>query len=637
MIAPDNAPAAARQPGQLALLALPFLLLAYLASPALTSAHVEGFSAQTQSLALALSEGWRADHDLDLPLISQYIYTTRPGVISILAAMGSLFGSSDLNYRLLTLASLAVFLLASCLFARRWGRVPYSFMLLALLLTPGVLAIGFYFNDTIVSTALGLAALAVVGPRSRPSVFALSGVLMAAATLCRVDAVLLLPLIGLLAPVQRSTLRHVALAALFFLCGFLPVIVAVSLLLGFSPLDSIRVAQQLGPQPAGLQVLRFFGLIAPFLLVLGAFPEAMLLRQWRTWFGEDRPAFWRFLLLIAYPLVLLGYGIWTAGEMRYYFPFLAPLIALHGGRGIASVVSAFSEGGWRKAAASLFVLGSAALFLAPPLLMQVREGPSSLTGHAWAPNAWRQWQDAQEQSFRRLDGLVARAGARPRSLIVSGQWNDEFYVRLRLFEAGYRPIGIESAYPGCSGFSVYRRGRSDVLHLRLWGQYERSPFSKPDTAALLLTAAGQCPAVAGLPEVELTTFGKTAAKYLERPEFEETLFPLPVALPAPAGAPERWLKSMLLGPGAAVAHMPLASVRKMSSSDFAAMVARSEDRLERSGPLTPSRRSDMLRRYWTAYRPLAAGSLAWSGRLLPSDAGGTPAPDAFHAATPAPS
>lgn len=298
------------------------------------------------------------------------------------------------------------------------------------------------------------------------------------------------------------------------------------------------------------------------------------------------------------------------------------------------LLSALRGRGWRRVAAWLPAIGALSIFLSPPLLLQIREGPSTLTGYAWSPQMWRRWQEVQEQSLARVDELMSRAAARPRSMVASGQWNDEFYVRMRLFEAGYRSIDTEQAYPGCSGFAVYRRGTSDVLHLRLWGQYRRSPFPQPETAALLMTTAIQCSAVRSLPEVELTTFGKTAAMYLNRPEFEESLFPLAAAVPAPASALELRLKSMLLGPQATVAHMPLFSLRSLSLADFITMAGRSKVLLETNAPLTRPRRIKMLGRYAAAFRPVAVGSLAWSGQTPEKSIRRTVAPNALPPATP---
>ena len=591
-------------------------MLAYLLTPIFNAAHVEGFSAQIQSMALALSEGWTERHDLDLPLVSQFILTSRPGVIALLAGLDIVTGgSSDANFHLLVAASLLLLIASSCIFARRWGGASYPFALLTLILVPGSLALGFYFADNVVSTAFVAVAMAAVGPRSRLPAFAAAGALLAAAVLCRIDAVLALPMVALLAPMQRATVRHVSLAALAFLVGFVPVTAVAALAFGFTFLDSVAVARLFEPPDrflAGpIQGLYFFGLIAPPLLAIGAWTELRPLRAWRTRFAEDPRRAWRFALLILYPLVLLAYAALEASEMRYLFPFLLPLIALHGAEGVERLIGVLRARGPGFRAALLYTVGAFAVFFAPPLLVQVRDGPSSLTGHAWSPILWQRWQRLQDESFARVDMVVRDIATRPRTMLVSTGWNDEFYMRLRLMEAGYRSVDTAIAYPGCEGFAAYRRGGSEVIHLRLWPQYWLSPFQAPEHAALFLTTAYSCPAIRVARDAWMVTFGPTATSLLRMNGFRTLRFPSALEMPVTADPLGARVRVVSGGEWPGAVHMPTFAARRVSQLELATMASQAQSFFERERPMSAERRAVMLRADAFIYRAAPVGDRRW--------------------------
>lgn len=592
------------------------LLFMYLLTPAFTGAHVEGFSAQIQSMALAVAEGWTERHDLDLPIVTQFIFTSRPGTLALLAGLDILGGgSSDANFRLLVAASLLVLLAASCVFARRWGGASYTFALLALILVPGSLVLGFYFADNVVSTAFVATAMAVVGRHSRLPTFAAAGALMAAAVLCRIDAVLALPMVALLAPMQRPTSRHVALAALAFLTGFVPVTVIASWLAGFTFLDSVAVAQlfrQPGTEWRGLvQGLYFFGLIAPPLLATGALVELRPLLAWRIGFGSDVRLRWRLALLILYPVGLLAYAAFASSEMRYLFPFLLPIIALHGAAGIERLVLALKGSGAPFATALVFLLGSAAVFFAPPLIVQMRDGPSSLLGNAWSPMLWHRWQSTQERSFARVDAVVRDVATRRRTVLVSSAWNDEFYMRLRLMEAGYRSVDTATTFPGCRGFATYRRGPSEVLHLRFWPQYWRSPFPAPEHAALKLTSANRCPAFRGTQDIWLVNFGRAAASHFKGSGFDKLYIRSALEVPITTDPLGGRLRAAIGKERGEVIQMPTLAARVMPRAELAALALQTSflrnGHLVSSAILTKELDADAA-----SYQSLAVGSRRWS-------------------------
>ena len=598
------------------------LLFAYLLTPILNAAHVEGFSAQIQSMALALAEGWTERHDLDLPLVSQFILTSRPGVIALLAGLNILTGgSSDANFHLLVAASLLVLIAASCVFARRWGGASYPFALLTLILVPGAFVLGFYFADNVVSTAFVVLAMAAIGPRSRLPAFTVAGALMAAAVLCRIDAVLALPLAALLAPMQRATVRHVALAALAFLAGFVPVTAVAAWAFGFTFLDSVAVARLFEPPDrflAGpIQGLYFFGLIAPPLLAIGAWTELRPLRAWRDYLVADLRRAWRLALLILYPLALLAYAALEASEMRYLFPFLLPLIALHGAEGIERILRVLKTRGPGFRPALLFAPGAAAVFFAPPLLVQVRDGPSSLTGYAWSPILWHRWQRLQDESFARVDAVVRDVTTRPRTTLVSTGWNDEFYMRFRLMEAGYRSVDTAAAFPGCAGFATYRRGASEILHLRLWPQYWLSPFQSPEHAALFLTAANACPPVRSTRDIWVVAFAPNAARHLRDHGFRSLSFASALEVPVAHDPLGERIRILSHGEWPGAVAMPAFAARRMNQAELAMMAMHARFLLEQGRPMSAALIAERLRADARVYQATPIGRRRWTAPAQP--------------------
>jgi hypothetical protein len=413
-------------------------------------------------------------------------------------------------------------------------------------------------------------------------------------------------MVALLAGAQRPSVRHLSLAAFAFLLGFAPVAASAALLLHFTVLDSIALAQMFqvpGENFRGLiRGLYFFGLISPPLLILGALGEMRPLNRWQTILREKPKRLWRFVLLILYPAAVLIYAAYAASEMRYFFPLLLPVFALHGGKGVELIVRAFGKSGAQFGAAIAFTVAAAIVLAAPPLLTNVRDGPASLTGGIWSPMLWQRWQSLQERSLDRTEAIVSDARRRQRTVLVTSSWNDEFYTRLRLMEAGFRSVETSTAFPGCGGFATYRRGGSTVLHIRLWPQYWRSPFGQAAHAALFLTTAYNCPAVRNSQNIWLTNFGSFAVTLYEKQGLPPLRFQEALELPVPTHPFDRYLRryvpTRLSGPPG----MPLLAARRMSAGELAELARRSEVLLPGTKPLSATDRAGLIKQASEAYR-----------------------------------
>jgi hypothetical protein len=606
-IAPLRSPADAgsRMPGWASVLAA--ILLLYVASPALGAQHLEGYTVTLQSLALAMSGGWMDRQDLAIPAVSQFYFVVRPGIVELLALMNKIRGgSSDFNFHVLTVAGLIGLVVGSCVFARRWGNVSTTAVLLIFAIIPGALTLGYYFNDNVVSSGFVALALAAIGPRSRPWLFAVAGGLIGAAVLCRIDALLALPFFPLMAFAQRRTMNHLILAMAWFVAPLLIVLAAHAALTGVTVFDSIIITERFKPTRTWASGLKagvfFFDLIAPVLIIVGAAPfvRAAVTRNERTFRDSE---FWaRFTLLVIFPLCILAFALAAASIKRYFFPLLLPVIALHGARGLERTISAYREG---SRAAIGGVLIGLILLVGPPIKVNGHDGPEQLGGTIWSPPLWRIWQSAQASSLALTDRLVSELGQQQRSLLITSSFNDEFYMRLRLQEHGWRDVPTRTAFPGCSGFSTYARGTQRIMHVREQTQFFLSPLPWDVLAALLLVSTDRCPVTRAVSTVILTSFGTGSQTRLGNPVFGDDHFHHLMVPATPTTGPYR-LQAILTRRGHE-AVTPVMDATRLSPAELAAAVDWAQAKLAASGAGTPSAQAALVQKYEVSYRAAPVG------------------------------
>jgi hypothetical protein len=484
---------------------LGLVLCAYLTFPAWRSVHLEGFTAQTQSIAFLKSFAPSVQHDPYLPRVTQFIEETRSGVVDILALLYRLFPhASDYAFRGLILASFTVLLVGSIAVARRWGGTPALLALFGLILTPGIPETAFFFNDNMVSAAFAVLGLAVLTARPSAIMALLSGASCAVAILCRLDAVFMLPMIlGTLLHATSDNRRRIVLSVLG-VAGAFAVFAASAWINGFSLLDAFTTARQAlqgRMNPARWVSVRayFFGLaVLPF-LVIGA---RLLWRRWKA-----QRAGWAVATFITYPVLLVLFAP-AVTEIRYIFPLMAPAIAMHAGAGLQWVAQRIRSGSRLEPRIAQAIAAFAILvFLSPPAVVTTSDGPRSLLGRLWSPLRWAEWQDSVRESMSRIARLVTELDDGGRNLVLSTHYNDEFYLRLRLMEAGFLPQSAAARFPGCKGFSLLTKGPATVIHVRTHPQYDMAPVSAAYAAALNLDAAFSCPALQAAGKMFVTTFG----------------------------------------------------------------------------------------------------------------------------------
>ncbi len=496
------------------------LLVAYLLWPMLFATQPEGFTAQIQNAAAAANAGMVDRANPLYPQHAEYFYLTRLGVIYLLQVLMQFAGTTgDVVWKVLTFASYAVFFAATLRIAKRWSGLSYGWGAAAFLLTPGYTELGFYFNDNVVSCAFGLLAIVALPPRTAnsaatsPSASATTstsptastslravgaGELLAYAILCRPDAVLLCPLVAGLAYLDERRPWPLVRILAAMTAGGLLVFLASWAYSGASFVQTLHesiVFEQLHVFPRARSyyfVLLLFTLGAPTLLLL---PVGARL-AWRAGDADRVP---RAIVLIALPTLLLLYFIPTAQEVRHFYPLLAPFVVILVGGALRAI---FEERGTPLARARPWLVGGAlVLWLMPPVLVAVKDGPRLVFGRFWSPIVWRQYQRDVDSNLESTERIVERAETVPTMTVITVQYDSDHYLQRALWQHGYRPHAAEEAFAGChGGFEVWRQpdapGRPghQVLHARTENAYiNQRPLAY--TEAIQLQRSFACPAV----------------------------------------------------------------------------------------------------------------------------------------------
>ncbi len=505
---------------------------AYLIEPIFHSVHLEGFTAQTQSIALLHASNPGLAHDPYLPIVSQFIFQTRSAVVDALSLIYKAWPQAgDIAYRGLVIASFAVLVASSVLFAKRWNGVPVIFSVVALVLTQGIAETAFFFNDNIVSAAFAITSLTLISYFGNAIALMVAGISLAAAILARVDAVFVLPaVVGIVFHSTKINTTRLARLALVGAAAFL-VLAFSAIAHEFSLVDAFVVARRFvlnidsNSRWLWVRVL-FLGLAVLPVLVIGTHLVARKLVVQRSYFG--------ILTFVAYPAALL-LAAPKATEIRYIFPLLSPFIAMHVGTGLQWIWRQWQSGiGSKATVAKGVTLYIACVMLVPPTIVQLRDGPRALLGRFWTPALWRNWQNSADIGADRFRELAQILDDQQVNIVISTHYNDEFYLRLRLIESGFIPVPTTAGYAGCNGFSLFRKGRSDVIHVRTDPQYKIAPVSIGYNAALQIASLSACKTMPRVNGIYVSTFGENNYGIRQNVYgFDGSIFPSPLSVRFP--------------------------------------------------------------------------------------------------------
>jgi hypothetical protein len=497
-----------RQQHRLALKACLILLVVYMIWPVFHSVHPEGFTAQIQVAAAAANAGMLDKANVLYPMHAEYFYLTRIGVVLLLQALMALSGSLDDSvFRVLVMGSWVLLIVASMIFARQRANVGFWWSGAALLLTPGIVELAFSFSDNVVSAAFGILGLALLSaglPLDSPpdqhtapptkKVFA-AGCALGFAVVCRPDALLLLPLFLGLCLIDAGRWRGLVAALALLATGIGSSFFIAYFLSGASLLQAVQSARFFDRIHSGVQAS--FGDKLFVLVVFAGVPQLVLVPigaflQWQA-NGQNRHK--QRLLLIALPLAMLAYFISHSNEARQFYPLLMPFIALHGGQALRWLGTVENKNRWLRLARTLIIATVLVIWLAPPLLIRLRDGPRGLLGRLWSPLIWREWQQAVARNRDDIEQLIDKADRVPKLTLLTMHWNTDHYLRLSLWQRGYRPFDASKAIPACAGgFEAWQKpGEPEhlVLHIRT----ENPHFSQRPEAyaeAIQLQKALEC-------------------------------------------------------------------------------------------------------------------------------------------------
>jgi hypothetical protein len=462
------------------------LLGAWMLHPILTPAHVEGFSASIVSLALHLNEGHVADYDRLHSANFEYFTLSRLGTVAFVSVLtGPLGLSGDWAMRLMTWLGFVALATSSFVLVRRWTNASGKAVVVALLLIPGLAENSFFYNDTIFAAALGTTALAVIDTSPGFAAAAMSGVLLGAAIVTRLDAALLAPAVMLIGYEQHGLGRAFWSRASVFSLGVIVPVISIPALLHATILDvyaatryalvlwgdSVRLAQH------ARELSFFIGIPAGVLAAVGCLG---VVRR------RDYP---RLLFLAGVPtlfnLVALG-KIWQSRQLLPLTPFLASLIIL----GWRHVVSQ-SHQRLGRGPLEWTVIGVCCFaWFAPILVVRVSDGPRAPYGRLWTPLLWRRWQDAANSNQAEIRTLVEDPRA-DSTAIITDTWDGDRYLHLALQETGYRQLEGGGAPEPCEKTAeTFARGDRRILHIRLHQPF--LPNSSQLAAARLATWATPC-------------------------------------------------------------------------------------------------------------------------------------------------
>ena len=443
------------------------LVALYLLLPLLTSVHVEGFTAQIQIGAVAANAGRLHDANLLYPLHAEFFFLTRTGVVLLLRFLMWIVGTGDVAFRILVILSFALFTVTTLAIARRHSGHRIPVLAAAFLLIPGLAELGFYFNDNVVSAALGMLGLFLL-PRPQDTAAigrglraGLAGMALGLAIVSRPDALLLLPVAAGLVWMETTSLKRLVETGLLIGIGMLVAFWFCYVASGVTVLEAIQIGRYFDAIQASyrrystsvLMFLLFFGLPGLVLSPLGA---------WQFLRGATTR---QKLVLLVLPAILLAFTVRSATETRHIYPLLAPFVVIHGAHGLAWVGAALKGGGAGRRVAAAWLGVLALVWLAPPILVPVSDGPRPIIGRIWSPLLWLRWQSAMNATLDTAGALAATTARR--SVVLTTSFNPDHFMRLRLWQAGWQPRTPAAAWPGCSGgFETWGRGQQELDHIR---------------------------------------------------------------------------------------------------------------------------------------------------------------------------
>jgi hypothetical protein len=450
------------------------VIVVYLAYPILTPVHVEGFSASIESLSIHLASGALGDFDRLHPANLEFFALTRLGIVEFVAALIKWLSlDSEWAMRVTMWIGFATLIWGSIVLVRRWTAAPMSAVVAILVLVPGISESAFFYNDNVLSAALAIAALAVIGFSPRKGTTAVAGLLFGAGIVARLDAALLAPAVALIAYEQHGRVDgDFAIRALVFAVSTLLPVVLLPAAVGATIVDVVRISNYgvaLWDLPSGLA-----SHAREFAYFIGA-PAALLVAFGILRLARDHAAH-RLMLFVGTPLFfnLVGLGkILRSRQLLPLTPFFAAL-AIYGFRYLV----ADDENGSRARLRLTVLAAGAAVLFGPVGRLQMSDGPRAPYGRFWSPRLWTRWQNAVRGNMSSVAKLVERFDQSALTVVLTDSWDADRYLHLQLQREGFRIEDIGTLQPPCAkAGELFARRSARVLHVRLHQPFLPVPAS----------------------------------------------------------------------------------------------------------------------------------------------------------------
>ena len=439
-------------------------VVAWLVYPILTPVHVEGFSASIESLAMHLASGHLSDYDRLFPANLEFFALTRLGTVAFVAGIIRWLGlDSQWAMRVMMWAGFATLVWSSIVLVRRWTGASVGLVVAALVLIPGISESAFFYNDNVLSAALAIGALAIIGSSRRTVTTAIAGLLFGAGIVARLDAVLLAPAVAMIAYEQHGRIDggFVRRGLVFTAATLLPVLL-VPASVDASILDVVRISNyavalwDLPPSlaPHARELAYFIGMPAALLIAFGVLKLA------------KEHAFYRLALLLGAPVFfnLVGLGkILRSRQLLPLTPFFAALAIL----GVRYLFADDRDGSRARLRLTVLIVGAAVL-VGPVGKLQMSDGPRAPYGRFWSPRLWTTWQRTVRENVSDIGRLVDNADPAAVTAVLTDSWDADRFLHLELQREGFSVEDIGGVQPPCAkAGEQFRRGSAHVLHLRL--------------------------------------------------------------------------------------------------------------------------------------------------------------------------
>ena len=509
--------------------ALSLVFLVVCLTPVLNRSHVEGFSFTTDMNSLLYGALPLRKSDPLWPFNGEFFYLTRPAV-SLLAAPFSLLAP---GHGYLTLMSLVtpLYIATLLLLVQRWSDVHWPTPIIALLCFPICIEANFFANDNIVAaTFFNIAALLILRREATLNHF-IAGVSVSIAVLCRLDHVLLVPILGLLVLIDRTQLNPIMWRWTALGAGFLVVqIVAPLIDPGTDVLSRVQIASR-GLVLWARQTTALASLWSEMLLLIQAGGLGLIViyaggRQllWKT--RQNRASSgkrWavasqiqRFLpagTLLAWPAIAYACTLGANFDPRAYLLY-APMLLVLATFALDEIRQSIARPGPLTATSAKMggIIGAIAVavfLLVPSLRVFIpqralnSEGPAPfLTGRIWQIREWWEWQNNKHRLAREAANVVATAGREDGdTAIVTTYWDADRAIANALAAAGYRHGA--ATVPKCERAAEHwTRGAARIVHVRLHVPF--LPCVAMNTAALFLERGRPC--LQGIPATHRFVF-----------------------------------------------------------------------------------------------------------------------------------